>query len=61
MAGSRPGGEQPVTERAPHRNQWLMLAGFAGVVAVVAVVGGLAATSAREVYARLEAVKRGVS
>jgi len=54
MAGSRPGGEQPVTERAPHRNQWLMLAGFLGVVAVVAVVGGLAATSAREVYARLE-------
>ncbi|MDS0132582.1 MULTISPECIES: TspO/MBR family protein [unclassified Amycolatopsis] len=43
-----------MTERAPHRNQWLMLAGFAGVVAVVAVVGGLAATSAREVYARLE-------
>ena len=43
-----------MTERAPHRNQWLMLAGFLGVVAVVAVVGGLAATSAREVYARLE-------
>ncbi|MGW5744152.1 TspO/MBR family protein [Amycolatopsis sp. NPDC003861] len=43
-----------MTERAPHRNQWLMLAGFAGVVAVVAVVGALAATSAREVYAQLE-------
>ncbi|MEU0530290.1 TspO/MBR family protein [Amycolatopsis tolypomycina] len=43
-----------MTERAPHRNQWLMLAGFLGVVAVVAVVGGLAATSAKEVYARLE-------
>jgi tryptophan-rich sensory protein len=54
MTVSRPGGEQPVTERAPHRNQWLVLAGFLGVVAVVAVVGGLAATSARAVYARLE-------
>jgi tryptophan-rich sensory protein len=54
MAVSRPGGEQPVTERAPHRNQWLMLAAFLGVVAVVAVVGGLAATSAKEVYGRLE-------
>ena len=43
-----------MTERAPHRNQWLMLAGFLGVVAVVAVVGGLAATSAKEVYAGLE-------
>ncbi|MEV4051634.1 TspO/MBR family protein [Amycolatopsis sp. NPDC049688] len=43
-----------MTERAPHRNPWLMLAGFVGVVAVVAVVAALAAASAREVYARLE-------
>ncbi|HET6710222.1 TspO/MBR family protein [Amycolatopsis sp.] len=43
-----------MTERTPRRNQWLMLAGFLGVVAVVAVVGGLAAMSASEVYARLE-------
>ncbi|WP_410587022.1 TspO/MBR family protein [Amycolatopsis sp. lyj-23] len=43
-----------MTERAPHRNQWVVLAGFVGVVTVVAVVGALAATSAREVYARLE-------
>jgi benzodiazapine receptor len=54
MAGRRPGGEQPVTERVPHRNPWLVLAGFFGVVAVVAVVGALAATSAKDVYARLE-------
>ncbi|MEQ0563186.1 TspO/MBR family protein [Amycolatopsis sp. NEAU-NG30] len=43
-----------MTERVHHRNPWLMLAGFLGVVAVVAVVGGLAAASAREVYARLD-------
>jgi benzodiazapine receptor len=54
MAGSRPGGEQPVTERVSHRNPWLVLAGFLGVVAVVAVVGALAATSSKEIYGRLE-------
>ncbi|MEV7091906.1 TspO/MBR family protein [Amycolatopsis sp. NPDC051045] len=43
-----------MTERVPHRNPWLVLAGFLGVVAVVAVVGGLAASSAKDVYARLE-------
>ena len=43
-----------MTERVPHRNPWLMLAGFLGVVAVVPVVGALAATSAKDVYARLE-------
>jgi tryptophan-rich sensory protein len=54
MAGRRPGGEQPVTERVSQRNPWLVLAGFLGVVAVVAVVGALAAVSAKDVYARLE-------
>jgi benzodiazapine receptor len=53
MAGRRPEGEQPVTERASQRNPWLVLAGFLGVVAVVAVVGALAASSSRDVYARL--------
>ncbi|MEU5257515.1 TspO/MBR family protein [Amycolatopsis sp. NPDC021455] len=43
-----------MTERVPHRNPWLVLAGFFGLVAVVAVVGALAATSAKDVYARLE-------
>ncbi|RSM50054.1 tryptophan-rich sensory protein [Amycolatopsis balhimycina DSM 5908] len=43
-----------MTERVPHRNPWLVLAGFFGVVAVVAVVGALAATSAKDIYARLE-------
>lgn len=43
-----------MTERVSQRNPWLVLAGFFGVVAVVAVVGALAATSARDVYARLE-------
>lgn len=42
-----------MTERVPHRNPWLVLAGFAGVVGVVAVVGALAATSAKDVYAGL--------
>jgi tryptophan-rich sensory protein len=54
MAGRRPGGEQPVTERVSQRNPWLVLAGFLGVVAVVAVVGALAAASSKDVYARLE-------
>jgi benzodiazapine receptor len=54
MAGRRPGGEQPVTERVSQRNPWLVLACFLGVVAVVAVVGALAAASAKDVYARLE-------
>jgi benzodiazapine receptor len=54
MAGARPGREQPVTERVSHRNPWLVLAAFLGLVAVVAVVGALAATSAKDVYARLE-------
>ncbi|MEU4246055.1 TspO/MBR family protein [Amycolatopsis sp. NPDC026612] len=43
-----------MTERVPHRNPWLVLAGFLAVVTVVAVVGALAATSAKDVYARLE-------
>ncbi|MEV6872699.1 TspO/MBR family protein [Amycolatopsis sp. NPDC051128] len=43
-----------MTERVSHRNPWLVLTGFLGLVAVVAVVGGLAATSAKDVYARLE-------
>ncbi|WP_410668375.1 TspO/MBR family protein [Amycolatopsis sp. cmx-4-68] len=43
-----------MTERVAQRNPWLVLAGFLGVVAVVAGVGALAATSARDVYARLE-------
>src|SRR4051794_40728099 len=30
MAGRRPGGEQPVTERVSQRNPWLVLAGFLG-------------------------------
>lgn len=43
-----------MTERVSRRNPWLVLAGFLGVVAVVAVVGGLAASSAKDVYGRLE-------
>ncbi|GAB3137757.1 TspO/MBR family protein [Amycolatopsis sp. NPDC004378] len=43
-----------MTERVPQRNPWLVLACFFGVVAVVAVVGALAAVSAKDVYARLE-------
>ena len=43
-----------MTARVSRRNPWLVLAGFFGVVAVVAVVGALAATSANDVYARLE-------
>jgi tryptophan-rich sensory protein len=54
MAGRRPGGEQPVTERVSQRNPWLVLAGFLGVVAVVAAVGALAATSSKEIYERFD-------
>ena len=43
-----------MTKHVPHRNPWLVLAGFFAMVAVVAVVGALAATSAKTVYARLE-------
>lgn len=43
-----------MTDRASQRNPWLVLACFLGVVAVVAVVGALAATSAKDVYARLD-------
>ncbi|HEY3479774.1 MAG TPA: TspO/MBR family protein [Streptomyces sp.] len=43
-----------MTERVSQRNPWLVLGSFLGVVAVVAVVGALAASSSREVYARLE-------
>lgn len=43
-----------MTDRVSQRNPWLVLACFLGVVAVVAVVGALAATSAKDVYARLD-------
>lgn len=43
-----------MTERVPQRNPWLVLACFFGAVAVVAVVGALAATSSQEVYGDLE-------
>jgi translocator protein len=36
------------------RSQWLVLAGFVAAVAVVAVVGSLAATSASEIYGGLK-------
>ncbi len=43
-----------MTERAPQRNPWLVLACFLGVVAVVAAVGALAATSSKEIYERFD-------
>ncbi|GAA4541524.1 TspO/MBR family protein [Amycolatopsis samaneae] len=43
----------PVTTTTPRRNPWLALLGFVTVVAVVGLVGALAATSAREIYGRL--------
>lgn len=43
-----------MTERVSQRNPWLVLAGFLGVVAVVAAVGALAATSSKAVYERFD-------
>ncbi|MFG1639453.1 TspO/MBR family protein [Amycolatopsis sp. NPDC049252] len=43
-----------MTERVAQRNPWLVLSGFLGVVAVVAAVGALAATSSKEIYERLD-------
>jgi tryptophan-rich sensory protein len=43
-----------VTTQTSSRSKWLVLAGFVAAVAVVAVVGSLAATSASEIYGDLK-------
>jgi len=42
-----------VSQHQPRHNPWLVLCGFFGLLAIVAVVSALAATSARTVYTRL--------